>query len=104
MRLRTSLAMAGVALTGVVGLAAAAAPAQAAGDTERHLGCAAHWRNTAAWNECENSPGVSLQLQVKCSPSGGYTGLFKYVKGSMYPVDRWECPFKVTNAFNAYDR
>jgi hypothetical protein len=90
-------------LSGLAGIAIAAAPAQAAGDTGRKYGCAAHWRNTAAWNECKDSPGATVQLQVDCGyPSPDYYGPWRFVQGSIDYLDRHECSYHVDGANNAY--
>jgi hypothetical protein len=97
----TALALA----SGLGGVALATAPAQA-GDTGRDYGCAAHWRHTAAWNECKDSPGTNVQLQVHCKnlPSNDpdYYGPWRYVRGSLDYVDRHECRHQVLGATNAY--
>lgn len=92
----------GVGIAGVLAAGGIAGAAQAAGDTARYKGCAAHWRDTATWGECVDSPGVTLQLQSECSWSASYQGLWRTVKGSMNPTDSWECSWKAVNAFNAY--
>lgn len=102
MKTRKSLSLAAALAAGAAGIVMTAMPAQAAGDTSRHLGCAAHWRNTATWSECQNSSGVSLQFQSKCKLSASYQGIWRYVKGSLNPVDRWECSWKAVEAFNVY--
>jgi hypothetical protein len=90
-------------LGGMAGVAVAAGPAQAAGDSQRQYGCAAHWRNTAAWNECKDSPGIEVQLQVDCGwPSPDWYGKFRYVKGSVDYADRHECSYHVESALNAF--
>ncbi|AXO33258.1 hypothetical protein [Micromonospora sp. B006] len=83
-------------------LAYSAAPALAAGDTARQHGCAAHWRNTASWNECQNSPGIYVQLQADCNYTSDYTGRFRYVKGSIDPADQHECRYHVNSALVAF--
>ncbi|AXO33252.1 hypothetical protein ACGFLT_04710 [Micromonospora chalcea] len=96
-----------LAAAGVLASFAAAAllvppPAQAAGDTSRHKGCAAHWRKTATWSECQNSPGVELQFQAICNNSGDFKGLWRKVTGSLDPVDRFECRWSAVEAYNVY--
>jgi hypothetical protein len=88
-------------LSGVAGVAIAAGPAHA-GDTSRYNGCAAHWRTTAAWNECENSPGANLRLQVDCNYQLDYVGDWRFAKGTVNPVDRVECESRANSAWNGY--
>ena len=93
----------------VAGLAAAlalpiasGAPAQASGDTSREHGCAAHWRVTAAWNECINPRGVTLQLQVECKWQSQHFGTWNYVNSSKDPVSRHECRYQAYEAYNGF--
>ncbi len=77
-------------------------PAMADGDTSRQYGCAAHWRTTAAWNECQNSPGVKIRLRVDCDWQLDYSGQWRTAKGSVNPVDRFECDLRALSAANSF--
>lgn len=104
-RKRAALVMGATVLLGVGLGVASAATAQAAGDTPRQHGCAAHWRNTASWNECINAPGLYVQLQAECKlPIGTstYVGPWRWVKGSIDPSDRHECRHHVNKAEVAF--
>ncbi|WP_147265119.1 hypothetical protein [Micromonospora sp. LHW51205] len=94
---RSSKAVIGL-LAGLAGLILVAPPAQAGGDTGRYHGCAAHWRETATWNECQNATGVDVRLESDCNNQGDYTGSYKYVKGTVNPLDRFECRWKANGA------
>jgi hypothetical protein len=96
------MGIAAALLSGLAVTAIVAGPASAAGDTSRYKGCAAHWRNTATWNECSNSPGVNLQLQSRCKRSADFGGTWRFVQGTLTPIDRWECAFEAIEAFNVY--
>lgn len=102
MKMGKGLSVAAAFAASVAGVVLTAAPAGAAGDTSRYRGCAAHWRNTATWSECQNSPGVNLQFQATCYRSGDYQGIWRYVRGSLDPVDRFECSWSAIKALNAY--
>lgn len=75
-----------------------------AGDTRRVSGCAAHWRNTAAWNECQehSSQPVEVRLHVACSAQPDWAGAWRLVKGYIDPLDRHECRFSAQSAYNAF--
>jgi hypothetical protein len=85
-------------LPALAGVALLAGPAQA-GDTGRVNGCAAHWRHTATWNECKNVPELKVNLNSDCDWEFDYTGEFKKVKGTVDPVDRFECRQKAISAW-----
>ncbi|MFG2060574.1 hypothetical protein ACGFIK_04055 [Micromonospora sp. NPDC048871] len=91
-----------VTMMALTGMAVTAQSAQASGSSGRTLGCAAHWRTTAAWNECVDSPGATLRLQVDCSWQLDYTGPWRTVKGSANPIDRFECEQRANSAWNGY--
>lgn len=91
----------GVAVAGLTGLVIAAPPAQA-GSTGRTLGCAAHWKVTAAWNECIDSPGTEIRLYVECDWQPDHTGTWKKVRGTANPVDEYRCYVKALAAWNGY--
>jgi len=102
MRVRKALPLAAALASGVAGIVMTAMPAQAAGDTARYNGCAAHWRTTAAWNECKNSPGTNIQLHVDCSWDWDHTSGWKWVKGTVDPVQRHECANRANGAYNGF--
>jgi hypothetical protein len=85
-------------VSGLAGIAIAAGPAQA-GDTGRVHGCAAHWRNTATWNECRDSPAVRVNLNVDCNWEPDHSGDFKKVAGTVDPVDQFQCKEKANSAW-----
>lgn len=79
--------------------------ASASGDTQRVHGCAAHWRVTATWNECQNSSNVTVQLQVDCTWESGnpdYYSPWVTVNGSKDPVSRHECINRAAKAWNGF--
>jgi len=79
-----------------------AAPPAQAGSTGRTLGCAAHWKVTAAWNECIDSPGTEIRLYVECDWQPDHTGTWKKVRGTANPVDEYRCYVKALAAWNGY--
>ncbi|MFG2060571.1 hypothetical protein ACGFIK_04040 [Micromonospora sp. NPDC048871] len=88
-------------VAGLAGILIAGAPAQA-GSTGRTLGCAAHWKVTAAWNECVDSPGAQIRLNVECDWQLDHTGSWKTVRGTINPVDEYRCKVKALTAWNGY--
>jgi len=102
MRVKRAVGLTAVTMIALTGVATAAQSAHASGSSGRTLGCAAHWRTTAAWNECIDSPGAELRLQVDCNWQLDYTGQWRKVKGSANPIDRFECEQRANSAWNGY--
>ena len=102
MRARRRVAAFAVGLGAMARARGPTLPAMADGDTSRHYGCAAHWRATATWNECHNSSGVQIRLRSDCDWQVDHDGAWKTIKGTVNPVDTYECRIKALGASNGF--